>query len=364
VYKARHRVDGTVVAVKKIKLGKTQDGVNLSAIDEIRVLQELKHENIVTLHEVFSRGENMSLVFDFCQTDLESIINARDLRTQPYIPMPAEDIKAYMLMMLKGVNACHQNFVLHRDLKPGNLLLSQDGTLKIADFGLARTYGSPDTRYSPQAFTRWYRPLELLLGAEQYGPASDMWSVGCIFAEMLLRVPLFAGDTDMHQINRIVECMGSPSEAVWPGYSDLKVSMKFKPVQPTPLNRIIPAARADAIELLNQLLHFDPNKRITAEQAISHAYFSNAPRASGREAIAQRIQDLLAGREKAAEARAAAKAAEDRGQGTGSDGDGVAVKSLAGAFAEKEAEAASPVPMDAGKKRKAQDALAESPSYG
>jgi len=142
-------------------------------------------------------------------------------------------------MMLRGVDACHQNYVLHRDLKPGNLLLSEDGVVKLADFGLARTYGSPGAKFSPQAFTRWYRPMELLLGAEEYGPASDMWSVGCIFAEMFLRVPLFAGDTDMHQVNRIVACMGTPTEAMWPGYKDLKVSMQFKSIPPTPLSQVM-----------------------------------------------------------------------------------------------------------------------------
>jgi cyclin-dependent kinase 7 len=185
VYKAKHRRSGQIVAVKKIRIVKSrrEDGFDLSAIDEIRMLQELSHENIVTLYEVVAGNGEIALIFDFLQTDLEHIIKDRDPSKDPnsfdsfIVQITQEDIKAYMRMLLLGLDACHSHFIIHRDLKPGNLLLSDTGVLKLGDFGLARTFGSPGARFSPQAITRWYRPMELLLGGEQYGPASDMWSV-------------------------------------------------------------------------------------------------------------------------------------------------------------------------------------------
>ena len=185
VYKAKHRKSGHLVAVKKIRIMKNrrEEGFDVSAVDEIRMLQGLDHENIVTLHEILAGHGEIALVLDFLQTDLEHIIKDRDPTKDPnsfdsfIVQITPEDIKAYMRMLLLGLDACHSRFIMHRDLKPGNLLLSDSGVLKLGDFGLARTFGSPNARFSPQAITRWYRPLELLLGGEQYGPACDMWSV-------------------------------------------------------------------------------------------------------------------------------------------------------------------------------------------
>ena len=185
VYKAKHRPTGQIVAVKKIRIVKTrrEEGFDVSAIDEIRMLQGLSHENIVTLYEIVAGHGEIALILDFLQTDLEHIIKDRDPSKDPntfdsyIVQVTPEDIKSYMRMLLQGLEACHSRFIIHRDLKPGNLLLSDAGVLKLGDFGLARTFGSPGARFSPQAITRWYRPLELLLGGDQYGPASDMWSV-------------------------------------------------------------------------------------------------------------------------------------------------------------------------------------------
>ena len=243
VWKARVKTTGQFVAIKEIKLVNSSDGVGVSAIDEIRLMQEVAHENILALHEVFpAREGTLSLVLDFIPMDLEMMIKA----TEPFIP--AAEIKAYMKMLLAAIHFCHENFILHRDLKPANLLITADGVLKLCDFGLARTYGSPNAKYSPQAITIWYRPMELLLGAEQYGPACDMWGVGCIFAEMMLRNPLFATshESTMDQIQQIIKLLGSPNDKNWPHMEHLPgprmehvpVKLKFKHKDPVPLKEV------------------------------------------------------------------------------------------------------------------------------
>ncbi|XP_068952446.1 cyclin-dependent kinase 7 isoform X4 [Petaurus breviceps papuanus] len=184
VYKARDKNTGRIVAIKKIKLGhrsEAKDGINRTALREIKLLQELSHPNIIGLLDAFGHKSNISLVFDFMETDLEVIIKDNSLVLTP------SHIKAYMLMTLQGLEYLHQHWILHRDLKPNNLLLDENGVLKLADFGLAKSFGSPNRAYTHQVVTRWYRAPELLFGARMYGVGVDMWAVGCILAELLLR---------------------------------------------------------------------------------------------------------------------------------------------------------------------------------
>ena len=140
-----------MVAIKKIRLGKLKEGVNFTAIREIKLLQEIKHEHVIKLVDVFAHKKNLNLVFEFCGGDLEMVI--KDKGT----PMSAGEVKSYAQMTLRAVAHCHENWVLHRDLKPNNLLIARDGCLKLADFGLARIFGSPDRRFTHQVFARWYR---------------------------------------------------------------------------------------------------------------------------------------------------------------------------------------------------------------
>ncbi|XP_019318650.1 cyclin-dependent kinase 7 isoform X6 [Panthera pardus] len=213
VYKARDKNTNQIVAIKKIKLGhrsEAKDGINRTALREIKLLQELSHPNIIGLLDAFGHKSNISLVFDFMETDLEVIIKDNSLVLTP------SHIKAYMLMTLQGLEYLHQHWILHRDLKPNNLLLDENGVLKLADFGLAKSFGSPNRAYTHQVVTRWYRAPELLFGARMYGVGVDMWAVGCILAELLLRVPFLPGDSDLDQLTRIFETLGTPTEEQWP----------------------------------------------------------------------------------------------------------------------------------------------------
>ena len=214
VRRATEKSNGRVVALKKLRVGKSaSQGVSFTALREIKLLLELHHPNVVALFDVFVHKQNVVLAMEFAPFDLERLIRDRSLM------LSAGDIKGYLVQLVRGIELCHSHWILHRDLKPSNLLITSEGTLKIADFGLARFYASPppERQYTSQVVTRWYRAPELLDGARFYGPAIDMWSVGCIFAEMMLRVPYFAGESDIDQLGKIFAALGTPTEANWPG---------------------------------------------------------------------------------------------------------------------------------------------------
>ncbi|KAM4709745.1 cyclin-dependent kinase 7 isoform 1-T1 [Discoglossus pictus] len=274
VYKARDKITDKIVAIKKIKLGhraEAKDGINRTALREIKLLQELSHPNIIGLLDAFGHKSNISLVFDFMETDLEVIIKDSSLVLTP------SHIKSYVLMTLQGLEYLHHLWILHRDLKPNNLLLDENGVLKLADFGLAKSFGSPNRVYTHQVVTRWYRSPELLFGARMYGVGVDMWAVGCILAELLLRVPFLPGDSDLDQLTRIFETLGTPTEDQWPGMSSLPDYVTFKSFPGTPLHLIFSAAGDDLLDLLKGLFIFNPCARYTASQALRKKYFSNRP---------------------------------------------------------------------------------------
>uniref|UniRef100_A0ABI7XZA9 Cyclin-dependent kinase 7 n=1 Tax=Felis catus TaxID=9685 RepID=A0ABI7XZA9_FELCA len=251
VYKARDKNTNQIVAIKKIKLGhrsEAKDGINRTALREIKLLQELSHPNIIGV-----------------------IIKDNSLVLTP------SHIKAYMLMTLQGLEYLHQHWILHRDLKPNNLLLDENGVLKLADFGLAKSFGSPNRAYTHQVVTRWYRAPELLFGARMYGVGVDMWAVGCILAELLLRVPFLPGDSDLDQLTRIFETLGTPTEEQWPDMCSLPDFVTFKSFPGIPLQHIFIAAGDDLLDLIQGLFLFNPCTRITATQALKTKYFSNRP---------------------------------------------------------------------------------------
>ncbi|CAG8539639.1 8816_t:CDS:2 [Paraglomus occultum] len=275
VYQGKEAATGRKVAIKKIKLGQSQAGVNgieLSAIREVKSLQELQHPNIIELIDIFSHKTNLNLVLEYLDSDLEMIIKDKN------IVFMSSDIKSWMLMTLRGLDHCHKNWILHRDMKPNNLLVGKDGQLKLADFGLARDFGDPMAKnMSTQVVTRWYRAPELLFGAKQYGYAVDMWSVGCIFAELMLRVPYLPGETDIEQLDLMFRALGTPTEEDWPGFNEL-TQMKFQKYPKTPLKALFTAAGNDTLDLLEKMLSYDPNKRLTTREALNHPYFRNKPR--------------------------------------------------------------------------------------
>jgi cyclin-dependent kinase 7 len=274
VYRGKEVATGRQVAIKKIKVGQFKDGLDMSAIREVKYLRELQHPNVIELLDVFSTKSNLNLVLEFLDSDLEAIIKDRS-----NIFLPA-DIKSWMAMTLRGLEFCHRNWILHRDLKPNNLLISADGQLKIADFGLARDFGDPGHKMTCQVITRWYRPPELLFGCRFYSAAVDMWSVGCIFAELMLRTPYLPGESDMDQLKTIFRALGTPTEEDWPGHKNLPDYVALETFPKSPLKHLFTAATPETLELLGKLLTYEPRQRISAKDALNHQYFFLLPNPS------------------------------------------------------------------------------------
>ncbi|XP_010036922.2 cyclin-dependent kinase D-3 [Eucalyptus grandis] len=271
VYKAIDTKTGQVVAIKKIRIGKQKEGVNFTALREIKLLKEIKDPNIIELIDAFPHKGNLHLVFEFMETDLEAVIRDRNIFLSP------ADIKSYLQMTLKGLAVCHKKWVLHRDMKPNNLLIGPNGQLKLADFGLARIFGSPDRRFTHQVFARWYRAPELLFGTKQYGPAVDVWAAACIFAELLLRRPFLQGSSDIDQLGKIFAAFGTPTASQWPDMVYLPDYVEYQYVPAPPLRSLFPMTSDDALDLLAKMFTYDPKNRISVQQALEHRYFSSAP---------------------------------------------------------------------------------------
>ncbi|KAM5216637.1 cyclin-dependent kinase 3 isoform 1-T3 [Hipposideros larvatus] len=271
VYKAKNKETGQLVALKKIRLDQETEGVPSTAIREISLLKELKHPNIVRLLDVVHKEKKLYLVFEFLSQDLKKFMDST-----PASELPLHLVKSYLFQLLQGVNFCHSHRVIHRDLKPQNLLISELGAIKLADFGLARAFGVPLRTYTHEVVTLWYRAPEILLGSKFYSTAVDIWSVGCIFAEMVTRRALFPGDSEIDQLFRIFRTLGTPSEATWPGVTQLPdYKSSFPKWTRKGLEEIVPNLGQEGRDLLTQLLQYSPSQRISAKAALAHAYFSS-----------------------------------------------------------------------------------------
>ncbi|XP_061592627.1 cyclin-dependent kinase 11B isoform X3 [Cololabis saira] len=276
VYRAKDKKTDEIVALKRLKMEKEKEGFPITSLREINTILKAQHPNIVTVREIVV-GSNMDkiyIVMNYVEHDLKSLM---ETMKQPFLP---GEVKTLMIQLLRGVRHLHDNWILHRDLKTSNLLLSHKGILKIGDFGLAREYGSPLKPYTPVVVTLWYRSPELLLGAKEYSTAVDMWSVGCIFGELLTQKPLFPGKSEIDQINKIFKDLGSPSEKIWPGYNELPAvkKMTFTEYPYNNLRKRFGALLSDqGFDLMNKFLTYCPSKRILSDEGLKHEYFRETP---------------------------------------------------------------------------------------
>uniref|UniRef100_A0A7S0PHS1 Cyclin-dependent kinase 2 homolog n=1 Tax=Leptocylindrus aporus TaxID=1398097 RepID=A0A7S0PHS1_9STRA len=285
VYRGTRLSTGDTVAIKRIPFADAvpEGGVPCNVIREISLLRELDHPNVVKLLDVIQTNPGgLYLVFEFVEHDLKAFMDQHQTPgSNERAGLPPAMVKSFLRQIFSGVAFCHTYRVLHRDLKPHNLLISQNGLqLKLADFGLARLSALPNGPYTHEVVTLWYRAPELLLGCNRYSSSVDVWSVGCIFAEMATGMPLFPGRSDIDQIFKIFQRRGTPGPDTWPGVDRLQYyNQQFPkwPEQPVS-NFVSPEALGSpvAVDLLSRILVYDPERRISCRQALEHPYFSDA----------------------------------------------------------------------------------------
>eukprot|EP01084_Bolivina_argentea_P129845 229284_1 len=271
VYKARDLVKDRFVAIKKIKLDNNEEGIPATTMREISLLSHLKHPNIIEMDGCLYVNGELFLVFEFMTCDLKGYID--NLAPNRYID--SLSLKKFTYYLTEGIRFCHTRRILHRDLKPQNILISDDEKLKIADFGLGREHGLPIAELTHEVVTLWYRPPEILLGKKKYSGACDVWGIACIAAEMATKLPLFPGDSEIDQLFQIYRILGTPNDTTWPGITKLP---EYKPVGPKwkkkdlgkELNDLIDP---DGVDLLEKMFTFSPHKRITAKQVLCHRWF-------------------------------------------------------------------------------------------
>lgn len=276
VYKAKDLQTNEIVALKKVRLKPEEEGTPSTSIREIALLKELNHPNVIQLIDVIHTNTKLTLVFEFCENDLRKEMD----KPTPLTKTPMK-IKLYLYQMLQGISYIHKKRILHRDLKPQNLLINSKGVMKICDFGLARGYSLPVRNYTNEVVTLWYRPPDVLLGYKLYETSVDIWSIGCIFSEMLLGRPIFEGKNETEQLQKIFTAIGSPSEEEYPWLVESPEwinpdSICFKKLPKRDIKESLrEIIDQNAVDLISKMLVFDPEKRISAEEALEHPYFDS-----------------------------------------------------------------------------------------
>lgn len=274
VCSAKNTETGDKVAIKKI----TNAFENLvdarRTLREMKLLRYLRHENVIAMHDIMrpasQEHNDVYLVYELMDTDLHQIIRSSQ-------PLSDDHFQYFIYQILRGLKYLHSASVLHRDLKPSNLLLNATCDLKICDFGLARTSTESNNFMTEYVVTRWYRAPELLLSCDSYDASIDVWSVGCILAELLQRRPLFPGKDYIDQLKLIIRTLGTPSDEELGFISAPKARAYIKAlatVEKADLSKLFPGASPLAVDLLGRMLHFDPRRRISVEQALAHPWLA------------------------------------------------------------------------------------------
>lgn len=279
VSRARDSSTGQIVALKRLKLDSFHEGFPVTALREIQTLRDAQHRHVVDLREVVT-GDALSdvyLVMEFLEHDLKT------LQEEMTAPFMISEIKTLMLQLTSAVDYLHENWILHRDLKTSNVLMNNRGEVKLADFGMARHFGDPPPPNMTQlVVTLWYRAPELLLGAEKYNEAIDIWSLGCIFGELCKNEPILQGRNEVDELAKIFALCGVPDEKSWPKFRHLPNAKSLKlPRQIEKTSKIrdtFPDLSAAGTRLLGDLLALNPNRRPDAKEILEHPWFQEDPR--------------------------------------------------------------------------------------
>lgn len=265
VYRTQDQLTGNIVVMKVVRIDSEQDGIPSSCIREISAMKSFDHPNIVKCLDVVYTPKKVCIIYEFMDMTLHRFLCRKS-------PMEPELIRSYSYQILCAIAYMHAHHYLHRDIKPENLLINRQGFIKIADFGLSRSFGIPLTQMTPYVTTLWYRPPEIILGSTFYDIGIDSWSAGCVIAEMIKKSPLFVGDSDLDQAHGIFNILGTPDD-YWPDNATL--SRDLFPDNPTKnIGEVLGIEDPNLIDLLTKLLAIDPSERITARDALNHPYFA------------------------------------------------------------------------------------------
>jgi serine/threonine protein kinase len=272
VLMAKNRETKEIVAIKKIK-EKFQKWEDCMKLREINSLRKLKHQNIIKLKEVFKLDNELFLVFEYCEKNLFKYY-IEEFKIKKQI-IPEQRIKNIIFQITKALSYMHQKGYFHRDMKPENLLITAENNIKIADFGLAREIRSSPP-YTDYVSTRWYRAPEILLKSHNYNSPVDIFALGCIMAELYIQEPLFKGNSEIDQMNKICSILGTPPKSWVEGYKLAgQIGFNFPQYPKIPLENIIKNASPEAIDLLKNMLTFESSKRISSSKMLKHPYFKN-----------------------------------------------------------------------------------------
>ena len=276
VYKALMKKNHKIVAIKRIKISLDTEGIPSSALREISILRNLKHENIERILDIITTETKLYMVLEFMEYDLQSFFEK--LSQEPKLTNYSQDelIKIILKQILKGVEYLHSKKIIHRDLKPQNILMSKDLKVKLGDFGLSRKISFEKRPYTQEVLSLWYRAPELLFGSNIYDEGIDIWSIGCIFGFMILKKTLFEGESEIDQLNKIMQFLGTPNFNNIPYYNNLNINVSqilFYP--PTDFNEKFVNLDDNGKDLLKRMLNYDPDKRISCKEALEHPYFNS-----------------------------------------------------------------------------------------
>jgi len=273
VIKALQEKTGLMFAIKKVKLQiADDDGVPSTALREISILRLLQHPHIVILNEIIQYEDKLFMVLECLSKDLKSLLRSFNGKH-----IPTKLIKSLTYQLILGIEYCHSNRILHRDLKPQNLLIDVNGKLKLCDFGLARATNKQQKPYTREVVTLWYRCPEILLGSKMYDVGVDTWAIACIFLEILLRRPFFPGDSEIDQLYHIFRKVGTPNNNNWPGVEKLPFYSKcFPKWTGTNMSSIIDEKifSHNAIDLVTKIMKINPADRLLANEIRDHPYFN------------------------------------------------------------------------------------------
>lgn len=271
VFKGKDKNTGKFVAIKEMKLDQEDEGVSSTTLREISILKKMDHPNIVSLVDTFVQGTQLTIVLEYLD------MNIRDYMRKPGKIDP-KLVKSYAFQLLAGTYYLHTHRVIHRDIKPDNLLINHDGYLKICDFGLSRFFTIPIQQYTENIVTLWYRPPEILLHNQIYEISADIWSVGCCLVEIATKTPLFPGDSILDQVHRIFSVFGSPTPEMCAFFKDIADGIVVIPTYPAKkFSDVVRIEDIEFLDLIQKLIHIDPRKRITALEALHHPYFNDIP---------------------------------------------------------------------------------------